>query len=72
LPGSKSLTRLNIFPKQSGKKTYWALVKNALDVVEGTLVHYMKRNQQQNKSYCYTDEVQDSKRAELDYKWWKQ
>jgi 23S rRNA pseudouridine1911/1915/1917 synthase len=66
---SKSLTRLNeLFRNNQVKKTYWALVKNAPDVVEGTLVHYMKRNQQQNKSYCYSDEVQDSKRAELDYK----
>lgn len=66
---SKSLTRLNeLFRNNQVKKTYWALVKNAPDVMEGTLVHFMKRNQQQNKSYCYSNEVSDSKRAELDYK----
>jgi 23S rRNA pseudouridine1911/1915/1917 synthase len=31
-------------------------------------VHYMKKNTQQNKSYCFTEEVPESKRAELGYK----
>lgn len=66
---SKALTRLNeLFRENKVKKTYWALVKNAPTVPEGTLIHFMKRNQKQNKSYCFSEETADTKRAELDYK----
>jgi 23S rRNA pseudouridine1911/1915/1917 synthase len=66
---SKSLTRLNeLFRSNEVKKTYWALVKNAPPEKEATLIHFMKKNQKQNKSYCFDSEVSDSKRAELDYK----
>lgn len=65
---SKALTRLNnMFKENKVKKTYWALVKENPPQTSGTLVHYMKRNQKQNKSYCFDEEVKDSKRAELDY-----
>jgi 23S rRNA pseudouridine1911/1915/1917 synthase len=36
--------------------------------MRGTLVHWMVRNEKQNKSYAYEREVPNSKRAELDYK----
>jgi 23S rRNA pseudouridine1911/1915/1917 synthase len=66
---SKALTRLNeLFRENKVKKTYWALVKNSPTNSESSLIHYMIKNQQQNKSYCFTEEVKDSKRAELDYK----
>lgn len=66
---SKALSRLNaMFRENAIKKTYWALVKEAPQEESGTLLHYMKRNPKQNKSYCYDQEVADSKRAELDYK----
>ncbi|MBO7160474.1 MAG: RNA pseudouridine synthase, partial [Paludibacteraceae bacterium] len=35
---------------------------------EGTLVNYLVRNEKQNKSYAYTTEKPNSKRAELNYK----
>jgi len=35
---------------------------------QGTLVHWLVRNEQQNKSYAYDKEVPHSKRAELDYR----
>jgi 23S rRNA pseudouridine1911/1915/1917 synthase len=66
---SKSLSRMNeMFRDGTVKKTYWALVKNPPAEKQSTLVHFMKKNAQQNKSYCFPDEVKDSKRAELDYK----
>jgi 23S rRNA pseudouridine1911/1915/1917 synthase len=66
---SKALVRLNeLFRNSEVKKTYWALVKVCPKEIEGTLVHFMKRNPKQNKSYCFDKEVNDSKRAELDYK----
>ncbi len=66
---SKALTRLNkMFSENQIKKTYWALVKDIPPEIEGTLVHYMKKVEKQNKSYCYPTQIKDSKRAELDYK----
>ena len=51
---SKALTRLNdMFHNHDIRKTYWAIVKNAPEEPEGTLVHYLVRNEKQNKSYVY-------------------
>ena len=51
---SKALTRLNeMFRTSEVKKTYWAVVKNAPKEPEGELVHFLVRNEKQNKSYAY-------------------
>ncbi len=66
---SKALSRLNeMFKKGEIKKTYWAIVKNAPPKQEDELVHYLVRNEKQNKSYAYDEEVKDSKKAILSYK----
>lgn len=66
---SKALPRLNeMFKNGEVKKTYWAIVKNCPAELEGELVHYLLRNEKQNKSYAYDKEVKDSKKAILDYK----
>ena len=66
---SKALPRLNkLFKDKEAKKTYWAVVKNIPPQPEGTLVHYMKRNPKQNKSYAHIKEVHESKKAILDYR----
>ncbi len=66
---SKALPRLNeMFKNSEVKKTYWAIVKNCPTEPEGELVHYLLRNEKQNKSYAYDKEVKDSKKAILDYK----
>lgn len=66
---SKALSRLNeMFKNSEVKKTYWAVVKNSPKADEGELVHYLTRNQQQNKSYAYEKEVPNSKKAILNYK----
>ncbi len=66
---SKALPRLNeMFKNGEVKKTYWAIVKNCPAEPEGELVHYLLRNEKQNKSYAYDKEVKDSKKAILDYK----
>lgn len=65
----KALQRLNkMFHDNLVKKTYWALVKGLPPQNSGSLIHFMKKNQKQNKSYCFEHEVKDSKRAELDYR----
>lgn len=66
---SKALPRLNkLFAKKEAKKTYWAIVKNRPTEIEGRLVHYLKRNQKQNKSYAHPKETPGSKKGILDYK----
>lgn len=66
---SKALSRLNdMFRDGDVHKTYWAITKNAPKVPEGTLEHWLVRNEKQNKSYAYDHEVPNSKRAVLHYK----
>ncbi|WP_339848573.1 RluA family pseudouridine synthase [uncultured Dokdonia sp.] len=66
---SKALPRLNkAFAERETRKTYWALVKNPPPTESGTLIHYLKRNPKQNKSYAHKHEVPDSKKAILDYR----
>lgn len=66
---SKALTRLNeMFRGSEVQKTYWAVVKNRPSLVEGELVHYLVRNEKQNKSYAYDAERPGSKKAVLHYR----
>jgi len=70
---SKALPRLNkMFAEKDAKKTYWAIVKNLPKEPEKRLVHWMKRNTKQNKSYANIKEVPDSKKAILTYRIIKQ
>ncbi len=66
---SKALPRMNdMFRNGEVKKTYWAIVKNRPLQEEGDLVHWLVRNEKQNKSFAYTSEKPDSKKAVLHYK----
>lgn len=66
---SKALSRLNeMFRQGEIKKTYWAVVKKLPEPQEGELVHYLVRNEKQNKSFAYPEEKPDSKKAVLSYK----
>ncbi len=66
---SKALSRLNtMFKDGEVHKTYWAIVKNRPPHLEGELIHYMTRNEKQNKSFAYDKEVKGSKKAILNYR----
>lgn len=66
---SKALTRMNaLFQEKKIQKTYWAIVEQSLPQENGTLVHFLKKNQEKNRSRAYDTEVKDSKRSELDFK----
>lgn len=67
---SKALSRLNAMfaDKAQVQKTYWALVDAMPPATEGTLTHWLVRNEKQNKSVAYNKEVQQSKKAVLHYK----
>ena len=66
---SKALERLNdMFRNGQVHKTYWAIVKNRPPQESAELVHWLVRNEKQNKSYAYSKERPDAKRAVLQYK----
>jgi 23S rRNA pseudouridine1911/1915/1917 synthase len=66
---SKALSRLSeLFRTRQVKKIYWAIVSVRPLAEEGTLQHYLKKNEKQNKSYVYAREVKGSKEAELSYR----
>ncbi len=70
---SKALSRLNkLFKERDTQKTYWAVVKNTPPTSEAQLIHYLKRNPRQNKSYAHDKEVNDSKKAILSYRIYKE
>jgi 23S rRNA pseudouridine1911/1915/1917 synthase len=56
------------FKQKIVQKTYLAVVKDAPPQTEGTLVHFLRKNQKDNRSIATTEEVPNSKRAELHYK----
>lgn len=66
---SKALSRLNdMFRNGEVRKTYWALTQNVPPQSEGTLEHWLVRNEKQNKSYAYDREKPHSKRAVLNFR----
>ena len=66
---SKALARLNnMFRTADVHKTYWAITKNRPEEPEGTLTHWLVRNEKQNKSYAYDTEKPNAKKAVLHYK----
>lgn len=66
---SKALARLNeMFRKGEIKKTYFAIVKNRPPHDQGTLIHYLARNEKNNKSIAYDTARPGTQRAELTYR----
>lgn len=65
----KALARLNdMFRTKDVHKTYWAIVTKRPPEEQGELVHWLVRNERQNKSYAYMKEVPQSKQAILGYR----
>lgn len=68
---SKALARLNkMFQEHDEEisKKYWAIVGNLPPQDNGTLIHYMIKDSEKNKSYAYEKEKKGSKKAILEYK----
>ena len=66
---SKALSRLNeMFRTSLVKKIYLAIVKERPPEDMGTLIHFLKRNEKQNKTYVYDTEVRGSKKASMSYR----
>jgi 23S rRNA pseudouridine1911/1915/1917 synthase len=65
---SKALSRLNEqFREKKIQKTYWAVVKNKPEMTAGNLIHFLKKNQQKNKSFAQIKEGNGALKSELSY-----
>lgn len=66
---SKALTRLNQMLKDREiKKTYWAVTENFPEKTEAHLIHFLKKNESQNKSFTVNSEDQKGLLSELKYR----
>lgn len=66
---SKALARMNeLFREKKIQKTYWAVVKNKPPSDQGSLIHYLIKDEARNKSKAYDKEIKNSQRSWLDYK----
>ena len=65
---SKALERLNAqFRDKETNKVYWAIVGQKPTAASGSLVHFLKKNEAQNKSYVVAEATPGAKKATLHY-----
>lgn len=67
---SKALSRMNEMFRDGKdiKKTYWAVVDCLPPNDNGTLTHYLEKNEAQNRSHAYNSPKGKAKKAVLHYK----
>ncbi len=66
---SKSLSRLaESFRNRDVQKTYWAVVKQRPAADSGRLVHFLIKDEKNNRSRAYAAERPGAKRSELEYR----
>ena len=65
---SKALSRMNDkLRNRNIKKKYWLIISKGFKSKEGELKGWFKKNEKQNKSYYFTEEVKNSKFGLLKY-----
>ena len=65
---SKALERLNKqFREKETDKIYWAIVDKKPEATSGKLIHFLRKNENQNKSYVTNETSAGSKQAILNY-----
>lgn len=66
---SKALTRMNaLFRDKETRKIYWAIVRNKPPSKEGTLKHWLLKDEKKNRTTAFKKENQGAQYAELDYR----
>lgn len=66
---SKALARMNALVRERNmQKSYWAIVGNRPPKQQDTLIDYLVKNEQQNKSYVVSAHTPNAVRAELQYR----
>ncbi len=65
---SKALSRLTqMIKNREIKKTYWAIVPKEIVPKSQRLVHYLKKNEKNNKAIVFTKPTDEAKKAVLTY-----
>lgn len=65
----KGLSKMNeLFRQRDISKVYWALVEGRLIEKSGTLVHYLSKNEEKNKSHALTSPREGYLKCELSFK----
>lgn len=66
---SKALERMNaLFREKETNKIYWAIVKNRPLLSEGTLVHWLQKDEKKNKTSAFKQETPGALRSELNFR----
>ena len=66
---TKALERMNaLFRERETKKIYWAIVKDRPLLSEGTLVHWLLKDELKNKTTAFKQETPGAMRAELNFR----
>jgi len=66
---SKALERMNsLFRNRDTEKTYWAVVSGKPPNSEGTLIHWLRKDEKKNKTTFFTRETGNALKSELSYK----
>ncbi|MBE0652406.1 MAG: RNA pseudouridine synthase [Bacteroidales bacterium] len=66
---SKALTRMaEIFRDRKVEKIYHAIVKNKPDPSSAEIIHFLKKNEKQNKSFVVGEKMEGAKKAILEYR----
>ncbi len=70
---SKALSRMNqLIKDREIEKTYWAVVQNSPNDIEGRLEDFLLKNEKKNKSYVVSPNKEKALKATLDYRITKQ
>ncbi|MGC3948429.1 MAG: RluA family pseudouridine synthase [Chryseolinea sp.] len=66
---TKALERMNaLFREKETKKIYWAIVRERPVLSEGTLVHWLLKDEKKNKTTAYKQETPGALRSELNFR----
>jgi 23S rRNA pseudouridine1911/1915/1917 synthase len=65
---SKALERMNaMFRNKETRKTYYAIVSSKPPQPQGTLIHWLEKDEKKNKTAAYKKETPQGQRSELSY-----
>ncbi len=66
---SKALSRMNeLFRSRETQKVYWAITERKPSEAEGSLVHWLQKDESKNKTTAFRKETPGALRSELTYK----
>jgi 23S rRNA pseudouridine1911/1915/1917 synthase len=66
---SKALSRMNeLFRDRQTEKVYWAKVEQVPATQEGTLVHWLRKDEKKNKTTVFNRETKGALKSELSYR----